>query len=151
MAEILDREGTLATLRDFGPVRRVILATPGTLQGTLTAYFGVQVDAEVRFQDDSRNEKHFTREVDLVCRDRKTVVCRARTDVLVEDEDIRRMLIERELGLGQIIELLRVPSRFELVEVGEDDESFWRVYELRGAGFVCCVREEFPSRLYPEA
>ena len=150
MAEILDLEGTLATLRDFGPLRRVILSTPGTLQGTLTAYFGSQVEVDVRFQDDSRDEKHFTREVDLLCRKNEAVVCRARTDVIVEDEDLRRMLCERKMGLGQIIELLRIPCGFELEEVGSDAESFWRVYELRGSGFVCRVREEFPQRLYPE-
>lgn len=150
MAEILDLEGTLATLRDFGPLRRMILATPGTLQATLTAYFGSQVDVQVRFQDDGRDEKNFTRQVDLVCRERATVVCRARTDVLVEDEGIRRLLRERTIGLGQIIELLRVPTRFELEEVGVDDACFWRVYELRGSGFACRVREEFPVVLYPE-
>ena len=124
MAEILDLEGTLATLRDFGPLRRVILSTPGTLQGTLTAYFGSQVEVDVRFQDDSRDEKHFTREVDLLCRKNEAVVCRARTDVIVEDEDLRRMLCERKMGLGQIIELLRIPCGFELEEVGSDAESF---------------------------
>ena len=151
MAEILDLEGTLERLRDFGPIRRMILAVPGTLQGTLTAYFGSEVGIEVRFQDDSRDEKHFTREVDLVCRERGMVVCRARTDVLVEDEDIRNMLRERKVGLGQVVELLRIPTTFELEEAGEDSEFFWRVYELRGAGFVYRIREEFPSGLYPEA
>ena len=151
MAEILDLEGALATLRDFGPLRRMILATPGTLQATLTAYFGSQVDVRGRFQDDGRDEKNFIREVDLVCRERATVVCTARTDVRVEDEEIRRLLREREIGLGQIIELLRVPTRFELEEAGVDAACFWRVYALSGSGFSCRVREEFPAGLYPEA
>lgn len=144
-------KGTLDTLRGFGPIRRVILATPGTLQGTLTAYFGSQVGVEVRFQDDQRDDKHFTREVDLVCREPERVVCTARTDVRVEDEEIRRMLRARRIGLGQIVELLRVSTTFELEEVGGNDESFWRVYALRGTGLVCRIREEFPAALYPDA
>ena len=111
----------------------------------------LQVDVRVRFQDDGRDEKNFIREVDLVCRERATVVCTARTDVRVEDEEIRRLLREREIGLGQIIELLRVPTRFELEEAGVVAACFWRVYALSGAGFSCRVREEFPAGLYPEA
>ena len=150
VAEILDLEGTLDKLRRFGPIRRVILATPGTLQGALTAYFGSPVDVEVRLQNGSEDERHFTREVDLVCRKRRLVVCRARTDVVVEDEAVRSMLVEQKVGLGQIVELLRIPATFDLEEVGKDSEFFWRTYELRGAGFRYHVEEKFPSALYPE-
>ena len=150
MAEIIDLEGMLDTLRGFGPLRRVILGTSGTLQATLTAYFGSKVGVEVRFQSDDQDKNHFVREADLVCYESGTVVCRARTDVVVEDDEVRRLLRERNMGLGQIVQLLRIPTSFDLKEVGEEDGVFWRVYQLRGAGFSCCVRESFPASLYQE-
>ena len=74
MAEILDLDAVLRMLDGFGPLRRVILATPGTLQGTLSAYFGEPVDVDVQVQDDDGDRKRFVREVNLVCRRRGLVV-----------------------------------------------------------------------------
>lgn len=150
MAEILNPDEVLEALKSFGPVRRMLLATPGTLQGTLSAFFGARVHVEVRFQNDGEDEKHFEREVDLVRHDPRVVVCRAHTRVDVEDEEIRRLIRERRIGLGQIIQKLGRPTTFELEEAEQAEESFWRVYTLRGPGFVYRIREEFPSGLYPD-
>ena len=149
MAEILNPEGMLEALREFGPIRRVLLATPGTLQGTLSAYFGAPVTVQVKSQGDGRDHKHFTRDVDLVCHALSLVVCRAQSRIDVEDEEIRRLIRERRIGLGQINEVLRVPTTFELEEAGAGGDSFWRVYSLEGAGFRYRIREEFPAELYP--
>lgn len=152
MAEILNPDEVLAALRDFGPLRRIILATPGTLQGTLSAFFGSRVVVEVRFQSEGDDEKqHFERQVELVCAARNLVVCRARTEIEVEDAEIRRLIRERRIGLGQIIQGLGVPTAFDLEAAGSDAERFWRVYSLEGPGFVYRIREEFPAALYPDA
>ncbi|MGH0032025.1 MAG: hypothetical protein ACQGVC_19715 [Myxococcota bacterium] len=149
MAEILNPEQVLLQLRDFGPLRRILLATPGTLQGTLSAYFGAPVTVAVRDQGDASDHKHFVREVDLVCTERGITACRARSEVDVEDEEIRTLIRERRIGLGQIIEYLRVPTTFELDRAGTSDACFWREYTLEGAGFRYRIREEFPADLYP--
>lgn len=149
MAEILNQEQVLERLRDFGPIRRVLLATPGTLQGTLTAYFGAPVTVVVRSQGDARDHKHFVREVDLVCEKLGLLACRAKSQIDVEDEEIRGLIRNRRIGLGQIVEFLRVPTTFELEQAGSDAECFWREYTLEGAGFRYRIREEFPADLYP--
>ena len=148
MAEIHDLESALRLVDGFTPLRRVLLTTPGTLQGTLSAYFGESVDVEVLSQDDDRDRKHFVREVNLVCRERRTVACHARTEVHVEDERVARMIHERHIGLGRISEALNLPAEFSLEDVGSDDGRFWRVYRLEGPGFCYRIREEFPSGLY---
>jgi hypothetical protein len=149
MAEILNQERVLEQLRDFGPIRRILLATPGTLQGTLTAYFGAPVTVEVRDQGDGRDHKHFEGSVDLVCEKLGITACSATTHVDVEDEQIRQLIRERRIGLGQIVEVLRVPTTFELDGAGIADTCFWREYTLEGAGFRYRIREEFPAELYP--
>ena len=149
VAEILNPERMLEALREFGPIRRVLLATPGTLQGTLSAYFGAPVTVQVRSQGDGQDHKHFTREVDLVCGALGVVVCRAQSRIDVEDEEIRRLIRDRRIGLGQINEVLRVPTTFELEQAGADGDAFWRVYTLEGSGFRYRIREEFPADLYP--
>lgn len=149
MPEILNPERVLEQLRDFGSIRRVLLATPGTLQGTLSAYFGAPVTVRVHDQGDSRDHKHFERRVDLVCEKLGVVACRAHSRIDVEDEEIRSLIRERRIGLGQIIEVLRVPTTFELDDAGISDDSFWRQYTLEGAGFRYRIREVFPSELYP--
>ena len=149
MAEILNPEQVLRQLRDFGPLRRILLATPGTLQGTLSAYFGAPVTVQVRDQGDAQDHKHFVREVDLVCEPLRITACSARSRIDVEDEEIRTLIRDRRIGLGQIIEVLRVPTTFELDAVGSRDDCFWREYTLEGAGFRYHIREEFPAELYP--
>jgi len=149
VAEILNLERVLEQLRDFGPVRRILLATPGTLQGTLSAYFGSPVTVRVRDQGDARDHKHFIRHVDLVCEELGVTACSARSRIDVEDEEICTLIRDRRIGLGQIIEVLRVPTTFELDDAGSDDDCFWREYTLEGAGFRYRIREEFPAALYP--
>ena len=148
MPEILNPEQVLDQLRAFGPVQRILLATPGTLQGTLSAYFGAPVTVSVRDQGDAADHKHFVREVDLVCERRGITACRARSEIDVEDEEIRTLIRERRIGLGQIIEVLRVPTTFELDAAGSNGDFFWREYTLEGAGFRYRIREEFPAELY---
>jgi chorismate-pyruvate lyase len=148
MADIVDPARLLELLRGFSPLRRVLLATAGTLQGALSAYFGAPVSVDVVAQDSDRDVMHRT--VDLVCKDRRLVVCRAATEIDVVDPRIREMIVERNLGLGQIATLLGVRTSFELDEVGQETGSFWRMYRLWGEGFRFRITETFPAELYPD-
>ncbi|MGH8773894.1 MAG: hypothetical protein ACRDWI_01555 [Jiangellaceae bacterium] len=147
MADVVDLAQLLDKLEGFSPLRRVMLATAGTLQGTLSAYFGAPVTVEVVSQTAENAKIH--RVVNLVCKKRELVTCRAETEVHVEDRLMRELIAERSIGLGQISTLLGVRTNFELEAAAEDETSFWRRYRLWGDGFQFRITETFPGELYP--
>lgn len=149
MADVVDLEGVLAKLRPFSPLRRLLLATAGTLQGTLSGYFGSPVSVAVREQRVSE-EGFFHRVVDLVCDAHNVAVCRAVSEVEVTDSRIHELVSQRHIGLGQISAALDLPTSFTLHDAGADDSSFWRHYRLVGAGFAYDITERFPMPLYPD-
>jgi hypothetical protein len=146
MAEIADRDVSLKLLRGFTPLQRVLLATAGTLQGTLSAFFGAPVTIDLVRQDET--DGCIRREVDLVCAAKRIAVAHAMTEAQVTDPEITRLLLEGQIGLGQISALLGVPVSFALDQVGRELSAFWRVYRLWGEGFSYRIREEFPQALY---
>jgi hypothetical protein len=148
MTEILAVDEMLASLRAFDPLRRVLLATPGTLQATLTAYFGEPVDVEILKQ--SQRGSEFEREVDLVLRDRRIVVCHAASEIRVHDEDFLEMIQEQRVGLGRIAQMLDRDTTFLLESTDQRPDAFMRTYRLEGRGFRYRIHEEFPAALYPE-
>jgi hypothetical protein len=146
VADIVDLAGLLEQIRSFPPLQRMLLGTAGTLQGTLSAYFGAPVTIEVRSQTLRGSAVH--REVDLVCKELDLVACSANTEVEVEDEQIRELIADGSIGLGQIVALLGVRATFELTDVGGDATTFWRIYHLAGDGFDYTITETFPAWLY---
>jgi chorismate-pyruvate lyase len=146
MADIVDPTALLEKIRDFSPWQRVLLGTAGTLQGTLSAYFGAPVTVEVREQRVEGDDLH--RAVDLVCKDRGVVACHAVSVVHVEDDRVRELVVEQNIGLGQISALLGIRTTFELVDAGRDDGTFWRDYLMAGEGFEYRIHESFPADLY---
>jgi hypothetical protein len=148
VADIVDPSHLLHVLRDFSPLRRVLLATAGTLQGTLSAYFGAPVTVEVVSQ--TADGDVMQRTVDLVCAARDLAVCRAATEIHVADAGIREMIVERRIGLGQIAALVGVPTSFELDEAAQEERTFWRTYRLWGDEFEFRITETFPCQLYPD-
>jgi hypothetical protein len=137
----------LAKLQGFDPLRRVLLATPGTLQGTLAAYFGELVDVQMLSQ--SQDGATFDREVNLVLRDRGIVVCHAVSQITVEDEDFLKMIKEKQIGIGRIAQVLHRETSFLLETASEREEVFMRTYRLEGEGFAYHIHEDFPAALYP--
>lgn len=148
MADIVDPSQLLDVLRHFSPLRRILLGTAGTLQGTLSAYFAAPVTIEVVSQ--TVDADAMERTVDLVCLDRGLVACRAATAIHVGDTTIRDLIVEQRLGLGQIAALMGVPTSFELDEAAQEEHSFWRTYRLWGDGFEFRITETFASHLYPD-
>jgi hypothetical protein len=146
MAEIVDLDAVLKKLQGFSPLQRMVLATPGTLQATLAAFFGEPVTIRVLHQNESDAGLH--REVDLVCPTKNVVVCHAVTEAHVTDPKIRRLILETEMGLGQITAALKLQSSYALDEVGQNTAQFWRLYQLSGDGFSFRIRETFPNKLY---
>jgi chorismate-pyruvate lyase len=148
MAEIVDQAELLAKLRGFSPLRRLLLAVPGTLQSTLSAYFGHPVTVSVISQ--VPQGAVIRRAVHLVCDDLGMVVVRAVTDVTVADPDVRALVEAQTMGLGQIVASLAARTNFELEDVGRGSGTFWRRYRLEGPGFTYLIREEFPTILYAD-
>jgi len=148
MAEIVDLQRELALIRGFSPLRRILLATPGTLQTALSAFFGAKVSVKVRDQEE-RSET-VLRTADLVCDELGLDVGFASTEAQITDPDVRRLVLARELGVGQITALLGASASFRLDEVGQEGDDFWRSYRLWGDGFSYRIRERFPGALYPD-
>jgi hypothetical protein len=148
LTEILAVDEMLAKLQGFDPLRRVLLATPGTLQGTLAAYFGELVDVQMLNQ--SQDGTTFDREVNLVLRQRGTVVCHAVSQITVEDEDFLKMIKEKQIGIGRIAQVLHRETSFLLETASQHTDAFMRTYRLEGEGFAYHIHEEFPAVLYPE-
>ncbi len=149
MTEILAVDEMLQKLQGFDPLRRVLLATPGTLQGTLSAYFGRPIDIEMSSQ--RRDGSTIERVVDLVLRDEGTVACHAESRVVVDDEQFLKLVLEKRIGLGRIAQLLHRETSFLLETAHQNEDSFTRSYRLAGEGFAFHIDEEFPAVLYPEA
>mgnify|MGYP001567908224 FL=1 len=53
------------------------------------------------------------------------------------------------IGIGQLLESLGIRPRFRLLEAGQDDLKFWRLYMLEGDRVTYRIREAFPKELYP--
>jgi len=148
MADVIDPEGMITMLRPFGPLRRVLLAATGTLQGTLSAFWGSAVSVRLLSQDSEGD--HVRREVDLVCEARELVVCHAVTTIHVTDHAVETLLRESALGIGQIISVLDRRTTFALQDVGQDATHFWRSYRMWGEGFDYHIHESFEQRRYPD-
>jgi hypothetical protein len=76
------------------------------------------------------------------------VACRASTEIRVADQRMRQLIIERSIGLGQIVALLGGDAQFELDEVGDEPGEFWRRYRMWGDSFGYVITETFPKDLY---
>jgi hypothetical protein len=150
LAEILNPEQMLVVLGEFGPLRRILLATSGTLQSTLAAYFRSPVTVEVKEQIQSQDQTRIHRKVELWCHSLDLMVCRASSALEVEAGEMLDLIQSRKVGLGQTIEMLHLPTHFELKGGGVGDGFFWRDYTLKGPGFHYQIHEEFPENLYPE-
>ncbi len=148
MAEITDQAQMLEKLAGFSPLRRLLLAVPGTLQSTLSAYFGHPVTVAVLSQ--GPQGAVIRRAVNLVCETLGMVVVRAVTDITVDDPHVRSLVETQAMGLGQIVASLEARTSFELEDVGRGAGTFWRRYRLEGPGFTYLIREEFPMILYAD-
>jgi hypothetical protein len=148
VADVVDLARMLDALRGFSPLRRVLLANTGTLQGALSAYFAAPVTVEVVSQ--RVDGEAIERVVDLVCKELGVVACHAETTATVTDLRIRQLLTETGMGIGQITALLGLRTTFELGAAGEGGGAFWRTYRLTGEGFSYRITEVFQADLYPD-
>jgi hypothetical protein len=147
LAEILNLDELLDAVRPFKPVGRVLLATAGTLQTTLAAYFCTPIDVCVLDQK-VMADSTITRKADLVRRDIGRPVCHTSATVMVDREDVRSMVLSQMYGLGHILVLCGINAKFDLVTVGKRPTHVWRVYRLTAPGVSYQILEEFPRSAF---
>jgi hypothetical protein len=104
----------------------------------------------VKVRDQEERSETVLRTADLVCDELGLGVGFASTEAQITDPDVRRLVLARELGVGQITALLGASASFRLDEVGQEGDDFWRSYRLWGDGFSYRIRERFPGALYPD-
>ncbi|KAF9392388.1 hypothetical protein CPB97_002079 [Podila verticillata] len=155
--DILSKRDTTLTLPDgFSGFERMLLTANGNLQRLISAYFNMTVSvqilentqAELTPDEDPTVFARFQREVNLICN--KKIVCNAKSQVLVKDEQVYDLVFNKGVGIGQIFRYLdRLPS-FELHGLGRTEQTFWREYSLRIPGVDCRLLEVMPSALFDE-
>lgn len=126
----------------FQKGEQVILSNFGTNQTMLSIIFGEPNRLEVICQREIDGE--INRHVALYCGD--LLVCRADTLILKDRNRIEVMadILDGKLGLGQIVVKHNLPNRRNLLEVGHNDNAFWRTYEIEGPDVYLKITEHFP-------
>ena len=149
---IVEVERALEMVQQFHPIQRVFLTCTGTLQGTLSAWFGgpMQIHVIAQTQEGRLNLDWVARRV-IKMEFHGRCMMKAESVITTSREDVRDLLLEKQLGLGQIMEKLGIRPEFKLVEANQDYETFWRVYQLLGSGVTYRIREEVPQCYYRSA
>lgn len=152
MAELIEITRGLEMVKNFSPVKRIFLLAAGTLQGTLSAYFGEEVKVEVESQSERIDEESGKEEIvrKVVLKTGGMNVCHAESSLFIDRYDVREQVMRQSIGIGQILEILDVRARFTLEDVGQDSSFFWRKYRLEGEGVTYAIRESFPQYWYKE-
>jgi len=141
-----DFERILPKLKEFTPVERVLLTCSGTLEVALSAYLGEPVDVEVVEQYE--NGEAIIRKVNLKGRESKRVVCEATSQVIALDDELKKDILSKGIGLGQALIKHGIRPEFQILNLGKTDDSFFRVYRLAAPKVVYRIKEVFPRRLY---
>ncbi|KAF9311880.1 hypothetical protein BG003_006866 [Podila horticola] len=150
------RDTTLSLPEGFSGFERMLLTANGNLQRLISAYFNMTVSVqilentqvELTPEEDPTVFARFQREVNLICNEK--IVCNAKSQVLVKDDQVYDLVVNKGVGIGQIFRYLdRLPS-FELHGLGRTEQTFWREYSLRIPGVDCRLLEVMPSALFDQ-
>ncbi|KND02189.1 uncharacterized protein SPPG_02677 [Spizellomyces punctatus DAOM BR117] len=148
------RETTLILPTDFSPMERILLTANGNVQRILSAYYNSTVSVDIIHNElineesasNAETESVFRREVNLRCLNQ--ICCNAKSTVTITDPEYLRLILEQQVGIGQLFRYLNILPEFELLQVGRTVNSFWREYDLRSNGVNCRIREEFPLGVF---
>ncbi|KAF9348045.1 hypothetical protein BGX26_000498 [Mortierella sp. AD094] len=155
--DIMSKRDTSLTLPDgFSGFERILLTANGNLQRLISAYFNKTVSVKIlenvqvplKEDEDPSVIARFQREVNLLCNDK--IVCNAKSQVLIKDQAVHELVVEKGVGIGQIFRYLDKLPSFELHGLGRTEKTFWREYSLKIAGVDCRLLEVLPSSLFDE-
>jgi hypothetical protein len=146
MSELIEITRALELVKEFNPLQRVLLTCAGTLQGTLSAFFGQEIGVRVIMQEESGGELIRAAQLHTP----QLIVCTANSQLTVTRPDVLEKVLSQEIGIGQVLAVLDVRPAFDLLEVGQDASNFWRTYRLAAPGVVYRISESFSQALYRE-
>jgi len=148
--EELDFQGLLDRFGQdgFQKGEQVVLANFGTNQTLLSLIF--QKPANVKNIRNEEVEGVITRDVDLITGEQ--VVGHATTHIPKDrnSQGVWDAVTAGQLGLGQIIVTYNLPTKRVLVDVGHDDQAFWRTYTIEGEDVFFEIYEHFPRPPFEE-
>ncbi|KAG0318442.1 hypothetical protein BGZ99_005686 [Dissophora globulifera] len=151
-----NRETTLTMPDGFTGIERIMLTGNGNLQRLISAYFNKTVSVEIlkniqvprTADEDPAVIVHFQREVNLLCSNK--IVCNAKSRILIKDQSVYDLVVNKGVGIGQIFRYLdRLPS-FELHNLGRTEKTFWREYSLSIPEVDCRLLEVLPSSMFDD-
>lgn len=148
--EELDFQGLLDKFGQdgFQKGEQVILANFGTNQTLLTLIF--QKPANVKNIECRDVQGVIMRGVDLIAGEQTVGHALSQIPKKRNRQDIWEAVLAGELGLGQIIVSKNLPTRRNLVDVGHDDQAFWRIYTIEGPDVFFEISEHFPRQPFEE-
>ncbi|KAF9109090.1 hypothetical protein BGX27_008017 [Mortierella sp. AM989] len=155
--DIMSKRDTSLTLPDgFSGFERILLTANGNLQRLISAYFNKTVSVEIlentqvplKTDEDPSVIARFQREVNLLCNNK--IVCNAKSQVLIKDQEVYDLVVDKGVGIGQIFRYLDKLPSFELHGLGRTEKAFWREYSLKIKGVDCRLLEVLPSSLFDE-
>jgi hypothetical protein len=138
------------SLSQFTALERILLTANGNLQRILSAYFLSPI--EVKIHNNTLTSltplsANFERLVTIVKEDGK-LCCTASSTVVLSDSKVIKLVMEENIGIGQLFRHLNILPEFKLQEVGRDDKGMYRDYTLTATGIICAIHEEFPIGLF---
>ena len=126
----------------FQKGEQVILANFGTNQTLLSLIFQKPVNVKnIHIEED---KGVITRDVDLITGEQ--VVGHAVTHIPRDhnSQKVWEAVEAGQLGLGQIIDTYNLPTKRVLVDIGHDDQAFWRTYTIEGPDVFFGIYEHYP-------
>ncbi|KAJ3064906.1 hypothetical protein HDU98_011686 [Podochytrium sp. JEL0797] len=169
--DIMSMRETSVSLPDiFTPLERILLTANGNVQRILSAFYNSPITVKIiknertfpvsvsRVSESNGIQYHaephskailaeFDRHVELHCSNQ--ILCTATSTVTLWSKEYLRLVDEENIGIGQLFRYLNILPDFELLQVGRDSDSFWRVYTLSSGNDVKCVlKEVFPNDVF---
>ncbi len=148
--EELDFQGLLDKFGQdgFQKGEQVILGNFGTNQTLLSLIF----QKPVNVKNIKVEEVHgvIIRGVDLVTDEQVVGHAITRVPGNRNSTKVWDAVLDRQLGLGQIIVTYNLPTKRILGDVGHDDHAFWRTYTIEGEDVFFEISETYPRKPFEE-
>ncbi|KAJ3111377.1 hypothetical protein HK100_002706, partial [Physocladia obscura] len=154
--DIMSMRETLIRLPDeFSPLERILLTANGNVQRILrpstplSSTTATTMSSVENIANFSKNDvvAEYDRHVELLHGpNNNRLACSATSTVTLGNSEYLRLIDEEHIGIGQLFRYLNILPNFELLSVGRDEATFWRVYTLSsGLDIQCVLKEVFPT------
>ncbi|KAI9332840.1 hypothetical protein BDR26DRAFT_869023, partial [Obelidium mucronatum] len=143
----------------YSSLERILLTANGNVQRILSAFYNAPISVKIIKNErkipakapitaaDNAILAEYDRHVELLCESQ--VLCTATSTVTLWNPEHLRLVDQEKIGIGQLFRYLNILPDFELLQVGRDGNSFWRVYTLSSGDDVKCVlKEVFPNGVF---